>query len=361
MEQVLGNKAPRLSSRMLALDLLRGFFIVVIIIDHLYRWPSLLGYISGQGDLWVTAGEGFVIISGLLIGYVRGYKNRELPLLDVAKKIWKRAFLLYGWLVGLTIIYTVLAWYGHFVAPTSWVSIPAGNWLQLLGESFTVLYRHTWIYFLYFYVFLLVISPVFIYLLRRRQNVAVFALCFVGYAIGRVFGFEWMQWIPLFFLPAMAGYYLPNIQQRWTHRPKAYRRALLTLLYSLTGLTVVASVVCVFIIPSNPAAAFFNDIMTKQDHFPAWRIPISLLWFAGFAMLFDRFKEPINRFFGWLLLPFGMRSLTAYIVHGSVLFLAAATASLSPNIWYNTALGVAVIVATWLIVTRKTIQKVVPQ
>jgi len=350
-----------LSSRMLALDLLRGFFIVVIIIDHLWRWPSLLGYISGQGDLWVTAGEGFVIISGLLIGYVRGYKNRQLPLRNVVIKIWKRALLLYGWLVGLSILYAALAWYGHFVAPTSYVGVPKGEWLQLIVQSFTVTYRHTWIYFLYFYTFLLAISPVFIYLLRRRQNVAVVALCFIGYVIGRVSGFEWMQWIPLFFLPAMAGYYLPNIQQRWTHRSSTYRRTLLTILFTLTGITMAASVVCIFIVPAHPVAVFFNDIMTKQHYFPAWRIPISLLWFVGFAMVFHHFRAFISRVFGWLLLPFGMRSLTAYIVHGPVLFLAAALAPTSPNIWYNTALGVLVIVAAWFIATRQFVQRVVPQ
>ncbi len=346
---------------MLALDLLRGFFIVVIIIDHLYRWPSLLGYVSGQGDLWVTAGEGFVIISGLLIGYVRGYKNRQLPLMDVAKKIWKRALLLYAWLVGLTILYAALNWYGHFVAPTSWVSIPTGNWLQLIGESFAVIYRHTWIYFLYFYVFLLVVSPAFIYLLRRRKNIAFLALCIIGYAIGRVWSIEWMQWIPLFFLPAAAGYYLPNIQQRWTHMHKDRRRLLLTLLYVSVCITIVASIMSVFIVPSNPVAVFFNEIMTKQDHFPVWRIPISLLWFVGFAMLFHHFRMLISRAFGWLMLPFGMRSLAAYIVHGPVLFLAAAVAPLSHNIWYNTALGVVVIVISWFIATRKSVQKVVPQ
>lgn len=346
---------------MLALDLLRGFFIVVIIIDHLWRWPSLFGYISGQGDLWVTAGEGFVIISGLLIGYVRGYKNRQLPLLTVAIKIWKRALLLYGWLVGLSILYAALAWYGNFVASTSYVGIPKGEWLQLIGQSLTVTYRHTWIYFLYFYTFLLAVSPVFIYLLRRNQNIAVVALCFVGYAIGRIFGYEWMQWIPLFFLPAMAGYYLPNIQQRWTHRSQTYRRTLLTVLYTLTSSTLVASFICIFLMPSNPVAIFFNDIMTKQHHFPGWRIPLSLLWFVGFAMTFHHFRKPIDRAFGWLLLPFGMRSLTAYIVHGPVIFAIAALAPTSLDIWYNTALGALAIVATWFIMTRKSVQKVVPQ
>ena len=74
-------------SRMLALDYLRGFFIVIIVIDHLWRWPNMFEYVSGRGELWASAAEGFVIISGLLVGYVRGYKNRNQPLLEVSKKL----------------------------------------------------------------------------------------------------------------------------------------------------------------------------------------------------------------------------------------------------------------------------------
>lgn len=72
---------------MLALDYLRGYFIVVIIIDHLYRWPSALALLTGQGHLWFNAADGFVIVSGLMIGYVRGYKGLKLSYWDVTKAV----------------------------------------------------------------------------------------------------------------------------------------------------------------------------------------------------------------------------------------------------------------------------------
>jgi len=79
--------ATRAIGRIQELDLLRGYFIAVILIDHIQRWPSFYTYLTGQGRLWVSAAEGFFIISGLLIGYLRGYKARHHPLAVVTKKL----------------------------------------------------------------------------------------------------------------------------------------------------------------------------------------------------------------------------------------------------------------------------------
>lgn len=69
------------TNRLDYLDYLRGYFVVVIITDHLWRYPSLFSLITGEARLWMTAAEGFVMISGFLIGYVRGFKGRKNPLL----------------------------------------------------------------------------------------------------------------------------------------------------------------------------------------------------------------------------------------------------------------------------------------
>lgn len=100
----------KLSERMLVLDYLRGFFIMIIIADHLWRWPNLFEYVSGRGELWSSAAEGFVIISGLLVGYVRGYKNREKPMLEVAKKLVIRGIMLYIWMIIVSIALVWATW-----------------------------------------------------------------------------------------------------------------------------------------------------------------------------------------------------------------------------------------------------------
>jgi hypothetical protein len=68
--------------RILALDLLRGYFLVSIILNHLQWYPNGLDWVAMRGSLLVSAAEGFFIISGILLGIVRGRKladQRNIP------------------------------------------------------------------------------------------------------------------------------------------------------------------------------------------------------------------------------------------------------------------------------------------
>src|SRR3954469_10883906 len=56
--------------RDLRLDLLRGFAALTMIIDHVGGKDSLLYAVSGGDRFFVSAAEGFVFISGLVMGIV---------------------------------------------------------------------------------------------------------------------------------------------------------------------------------------------------------------------------------------------------------------------------------------------------
>jgi hypothetical protein len=351
----------KIPSRLLALDYLRGFFIVIIIIDHLWHWPSLYAFVTGKGELWVTSAEGFVIISGLLIGYVRGYKNREQPLLDVSVKIWKRAALLYLWLVISTILYTALVWYVPTVGDTGWIDIVHGDWWTLINATILMENSHIWVHFLYIYAALLAFTPAIIWLLRTGRMYLVITLAFVGYAAGRWADIEWMQWMPLFYLPAVAGFYLTTIQSWWSHMKHGHKVLIGGGVSLVTLVTIIASIICTFVIPEQSLAASLNHLFTKEFAFNFWRIPMSLLWFVGFVLLFEYGQRWIGRWFGWLLLPFGTRSLTAYITHGAILFIIALLFDETSNIWYNTAVGTLAVIAAWAFIRLQIVQKLVPR
>lgn len=349
------------TSRLISLDYLRGFFIIVIIIDHLYRFPSLFAVITGEGKLWVTAAEGFVIISGLLIGYVRGYKNKSLSLLDVSKKVWLRALLLYVWLIIASLIYTILIWYIPTASGTAWVPIPVGNWQELIVETFTMSTTHVWVYFLHIYAVLLALTPIVLWLLRRNNIIGVLLFAMAGYTLGRIISVEWLQWMPLFYIPAIAGYYLPTIQKWWQSLPSKKRLSYRSIIFGLAGLTLIASIVSTFTISTLELATFMNNLFTKEYAFNIARIPMSLLWFVALALLFERYKDLIGKYLGWLLLPFGIRSLTAYIIHGLVLFVLAYAFIDNDNIWYNTAIGAIAVCGGWFLVKQKIVQRYIPQ
>src|SRR5207302_8625310 len=130
----------------LALDLLRGYFLVVIVIDHLAFFPSVFQFASGRGELWTSAAEGFFIISGLLVGYIYG-PRLEQNASQAVQKILCRAAKLYIWAVTLTWLFV---WWAHYVDASRikeglWVAPPLG---QFLYKTLTLQYSYGWANFL---------------------------------------------------------------------------------------------------------------------------------------------------------------------------------------------------------------------
>src|SRR5690242_6351241 len=150
--------------RIFELDLLRGFFICVIILDHLQFWPSPLQYLTGQGRLWVSAAEGFFLISGLLIGYLRVYKGMKLPMRELTVLLLRRAFMLYVWGVIITFIVVARA----ALMPGSGALLPkfpAAEQVSSLGTYIwnvvSTTFSSDWIYFLRLYAIMLAVTPLF--------------------------------------------------------------------------------------------------------------------------------------------------------------------------------------------------------
>src|SRR5215510_5156623 len=67
------------------IDVLRGFFICVVVIDHIGWYPSAFEIITGRGGLFASAAESFLLISGVLVGKIRGIEVRS-GRFDVALK-----------------------------------------------------------------------------------------------------------------------------------------------------------------------------------------------------------------------------------------------------------------------------------
>src|SRR4028119_1967695 len=80
------------SKRDLRLDLLRGFCIFVMIVDHI-GGLSPLRAITGGNTFFISAAEGFVFISGLLLGEIyRKVAEREgfgAALRRAIQRAWK--------------------------------------------------------------------------------------------------------------------------------------------------------------------------------------------------------------------------------------------------------------------------------
>jgi hypothetical protein len=98
-------KLPRLERRP-ELDALRGLFLVWMTLTHL---PTRFSDYTNQPIGFVSAAEGFVFISALLVGRIYMRESVE----DAARvrgKLWRRSLQIYGYhLVMLTLLFTVAA------------------------------------------------------------------------------------------------------------------------------------------------------------------------------------------------------------------------------------------------------------
>src|SRR3954463_16594091 len=108
------------TSRDVRIDWLRGLAMICVIVDHSHR-SSVLSWFSYQRFWVVTAAEVFVVLSGIVLGMVYGARLVRDGSLEVTRRLLKRALLLYGAFVGVTLSILALALAGVDIsAVTTW-------------------------------------------------------------------------------------------------------------------------------------------------------------------------------------------------------------------------------------------------
>lgn len=358
------QKKTALNDRLVALDLLRGFFVVNIVNDHLWRFPSLFGLLSGQGRLWVSSAEGFVMISGLLIGYIRGYRNRELPFKAVAKKLLVRAAILYIAMVVASCVYIAIEWSDVVRSMPYTPTTPDSQqyWGVALTNVLTLTQPHTWVHFLALYSIFLCLAVGAVWLLRKGRWWAVLTISVITYSVGEITSIEWMKWQLLFFGPSIVGFYLESVRAWWRQLAQPRQRLIVCSLSIISVATVSLSVMSAYypdFIPSSLqrffTSAFDPDAMTP------FRIVLASIWFATLAILFHKGSRLIQRATGGILEYLGSHSLQTYIVHGLFICLAILVLPDSSSWIINTLYGLVVILAIWAFIRLPVVRRIVPR
>jgi hypothetical protein len=356
------------SERLLALDYLRGYFVLVIIIDHLYQFPSLFALISGEAKLWVTAAEGFVMISGFLIGYVRGFKGLKLPFLVIAKKLFSRAIMLYFWMIIVSMGYLYLEWQ-HKVPGMPYTDFDPdivdkdyiGAFWHVIGGQ-----PHAWIHFLYLYAIFLALAVPVVYLLRKRKASVVVVASIVLYIAGLFYDIEWMKWQVIFFMPSVVGFYFEPIRAKWSKFSSRQRSLIKQYTYLIAAITLLASIVATYL-PSllNGATVETIERVFIIEAFSPARVLVAGTWFLALAFLFDRFAAFIKKISHGTLEYVGSHSLTVYIAHGYVICLVnyflARTVPAWAEIPYHTLLGAIAIVLVYVVIRLPIIRTLLPR
>lgn len=347
-------------NRLETLDHLRGFFIVTIIIDHLSRYPTFFSFLSGNAQLWVTAAEGFVGISGLLVGYVRGYKNRHLAFKDVSRKLLRRALLLYVWSIIASIVYVAIIWYVPLQGGAQDTPMQKGDWQEFLFQLATLRFTYVWVYFLTLYAIFLAVSPIAIWLFRRNKAWVVAVLSFAFLGLGWVTHSEVLQWQFLFFIPSIIGFYLQSILAWWQALKRSNRIGIEVTTVTFTIITIAISALLAYYEPLEKIGEPIKSILFSKDSISLLRATMAFLWFSGYMFVFYRLRHIIKKTLNWLLIPLGTRSLTAYILHGVAMCVISFFTVAGDNVWFNTLLGGIAVMITWALLNIPYVRRVVP-
>lgn len=358
-------------------DLLRGYFVFVLIVDHIERWPGVLDWVTGQGRLWASAAEGFFIVSGIMIGMIRGRKAVEKPLWDVTKILWQRGLQLYLWAVGLSLAFTLLAIYwpfGGLIAPGLEGLQGPATWQNYLFRTMILEFSYGWTGFLKFYAVYIFLAPVAVWLLRKGLWWLLLAGCTGLWFYGLDKDNWWYSWQLLFYGGAIVGFYVPEIQSRWRKLSNLSRTfitsttltaslgILLLSVFFTFGWSIVKQEGNAFMSYDDYliARSWINPLFDRVSLQPL-RLATAILWFSALIIIFITFQNSIKKWLGWLLMTYGQNSLYVYIMHGFFVYALDLLVPRTSSIVLNLLLMTSVVMTLWYITKKQFLFRYIPR
>jgi hypothetical protein len=332
------TRRPRLGS----IDLLRGFFIFVMIVDHVARFPNVYDLLSGRDSLWFSAAEGFVTISGLLVGYIYTHKILIQPTL-VVKRLYRRALVLYISVISLALFFMA---YSHFI-------LHEGNFVQgsnslfgLLFQLATLQYSYGWAEFLTHYVIFLLLAPLGLYLIAKKHSILLLLLSCLVWAVnlwnsdGQTRYEFTASWQFLFFIGMVVGAHLLSVNA-WV-RSHISKLNIQRLKYILWGVALLLFILNSFlsyginlISDLFPSISLFSETVHKiwtplNENFFSWwtdkataaplRILFGVVMFWALFTFFNRFATQIHKYTNGVFLTLGRQPLFAYCFGAVAIF-----------------------------------------
>lgn len=357
--------------RLVYLDLLRGYLLFAIIIDHLQRRPNIFEMFTGRGLQWASAAEGFFFISGLMLGYVRGYGLITRGTRYVLQKILVRTVQLY--FISTLLILLFIWWAIQLGGNAGLNNSPQTmefTW-NTVRDVFSFKLLYGWTDFLLFYVVFLLESIPVLFLLRKKLWWVALIVSVGVYMVG---GNSWYwNWQMLFLVGTIIGYYYTPITE-FLHAkfPVKTRNITFGVLFAISVITYSLSLfynsnpgdvvrqVGLFVTPHPLDHLLRDSIDYYKGVQSAWfdrqtltwpRLSIFALWFTTLLIIFSRFEKVIVKYFGWILLRFGQASLLTFAIHGIVVFWLDYTWPVSsPSITLNALTSITVLISILFLV-----------
>jgi hypothetical protein len=321
-----------------ALDLLRGFLLSSMVVDHLRSFPSIFDPLTGRGLLFVSAAEGFVLVSGLLVGRLRGAAWRAGRAREASRWLWHRALKLALWSIGLSGLFTLAA-IGSGIRPAVSCGVFSGRPLEMVWQLATLRYTYGLHDILPVYAVFLGLSPLVLWVLGRGYSVAVLtgsaAIWLWAQTAPRSMlltgsYFSEASWQFLFFLGVVIGWHFEQIEA-WVIRLLSYRWLklafvvgaimLLCLWFYAYARMLRLPIVVEFVAVAPPPTATWKELLYGKSSLGPIRFGLALTWFGAMYLGLRRFAAGIVAHTGGRYLrDIGQHSLFVYILQALLLF-----------------------------------------
>lgn len=347
--------------RDLRFDLLRGFAVVAMVTDHIGGERSFLYLLTGGDRFFVSAAEAFVFLSGLLMGMVNGGLIRRGNVDGALAKVLRRAGMLYGLTVGLTLATGALP---LALGLPGRPDLVGRSFLEYVVGIFTLHISITFVDVLLLYTILVLIAEPVLLLLEQGYTRLV-----LGISWGLWFVFQcWPQqaligpldtftlfpiasWQVLFMTALVIGFHRRALERyfRAAASPQAVLIAGAVLASALALFATRLAPLTWLTSTSDPAIVtewFFN----KRDVGVGRLITFAALFVCVYALTTICWR-PLEWAFGRFLLPLGQNALSAYVVHIFIAyFLHTIRTPLlgpEPSIWGYTLVQITGILLVW--------------
>lgn len=385
------------STRDLRIDFLRGVVMMVLVISHIEIF-SWFNYLTWERIGVVSGGEGFVILAGIVLGFVYKRKIHKIGLFESAKLMYDRGFQLYRVNVFIIASIALIALipfidatgaitYTNRGSGTTYPLYPTdGTALHVVIAQFLFLKsgpHQVQILGLYFTMFLFV--PFAFFLLEKGKWKLLSAISFILFMKNWAFpsmptgmqfeyGFPILAWQFIFFHGIIFGYYKAEIAQWFVGKRKmiglaiAYTLFMAFMLFSWNSPNP-------FMPPSSKltwieADTFYNiyNLYFKKNSLGVLRILNYVVVLVVLNHILTLFWKPINKAFGWFFITLGQSSLYVFILHIYVLLLiynlpifnGLIATYTSGNIWLNTLGHALALTILWLSAHYKFCAKWIP-
>lgn len=355
------------SERDAAIDLLRGAALVVMVVNHLVGASWIHAVTLGR--YYVTAAEGFVFCSALVLGHLARKRMAAGGLAEVARKALARAATLYLAAVALIVGLGLLATVAPGWARPAFDAAPTGGLGGLLAAATTFRLQPPIIDILPMYVLFMLLVPALAAALARglwpvvvAASVATWAFNWLDpYALsaapldrgGRPY-FAFASWQVLFVVTFAAAWHREGFERAWAWVPRsgwAIGLGAITL-----GLLAVAQF--------DPT---LGDWPLRSPERESWLAatdrsllgPVRLMAVAALLplllMAIRAAYRPLVATLGPLLLPLGRHSLYVYLVHVPivVLWTVVVAPRLGGNAFVATLGQAGVVALLWWLVRRR--------